>query len=306
MIDDPASWRGIYAATLTPLDEDESLDEEACAALVDRLLSEGQAGLYLTGGTGEEYAIDDEVRIALYPVAVRAARGRGRTIAHVGGTPTRRALRMLRAACDAGVDAVAAIAPHGGRYEFDELLAYYRKLAAESAVPLLGYHIPHVTGYDLSLDELSGLVELPNVAGLKFTCSDFMLLERLGDRHPEKLFFAGKDEMLLSGLAAGAHGGIGTSYNLLGALAVELVRRFDAGDLPGALQCQRGINGYIEALRRCPNNLRAVKLLAAEEFGWAAAVSPAPGEMPPGESIEPMRRALRAAREAAAASSSVA
>jgi len=299
MIDDRSSWRGVYAATLTPLRADESLDEEACAALTDRLLSEGQAGLYITGGTGEEYAIDDQVRVALYPLAMKAARGRGRIIAHVGGVPTRRALRLLKAACDSGVDAVSALVPHGGRYDFDELLDYYRVLAAESSVPLLGYHIPAVTRYDLSLDELSAVLELPNVAGLKFTSSDFYLLERLRRRFPSRLLFAGRDEMLLSGLAAGADGAIGTSYNLVGAQAVELVRCFDAGDLAGALSQQGRINGFLEAFRGCPHHMRAIKLLAAEEFGWECAVSPAPGQMPTSESIEPLRRAFRAAGEPA-------
>ncbi len=294
------SWRGIYAATLTPLKEDESLDAAALAELVDRLLVEGQAGLYLTGGTGEEYAIDDEVRLALYPIAVEAARGRGKLIAHIGGVPTRRALKLVRAACDTGVDAVAAIAPHGGRYSVDELLGYYRVLAGESQVPLLAYHIPKLTGYDLSLDELCRLVELPNIAGLKFTCCDFYLLERLVTRYPEKLFFSGWDQMLLSGLAAGATGGIGTTYNLLGRIAVELFEFFDAGDIAGARSRQRALNDFLEAYQRCPNHLRALKLLAAEEFGWQCAVSPAPGAMPLSQSIEPMRCAMRAAREAVA------
>jgi N-acetylneuraminate lyase len=293
-----AEWRGVYAATLTPLRADESLDEGACVALTDRLLCEGQAGLYLTGGSGEEFAVDDEVRVALYPLAVEAAAGRGKMIAHVGGVPTRRALRLLAAAVDAGVDAVSAIPPHGGLYSVNELLGYWRTLAAESPVPLLAYHIPARTGYDLSLEDLCRLVELPNVAGLKFTCRDFYLLERLASEYPDKLFFSGWDQMLLSGLAAGASGAIGTTYNLLGSVAVDLVRRFDAGDIAGARGAQSVINEFLKAYHSCPNFLRAIKLLAAEEFGWEHAVSPAPGEMPPPESIEPMRRALRAARAA--------
>jgi N-acetylneuraminate lyase len=292
-----ADWRGVYAAMLTPLRADESLDEEACAELVERLLAEGQAGLYLTGGTGEEYAVDDEVRVALYPLAVEAARGRGVMIAHVGGVPTRRALKLLGAACDAGVDAVSAIPPHGGKYTVDELLGYWRALAAQSPVPLLAYHIPVVTGYDLSLEDLCRLVEIPNLAGLKFTSRDLYLLERLVRRYPQKLFFSGWDQMLLPALSVGAAGAIGSSYNLLGPVAVELVRRFDAGDLAGAREAQAALNDFLESYHACPNLLRAIKLLAAEEFGWGCAVSPAPGEMPPHDSIEPMRRALRAARE---------
>ncbi len=293
-----ADWRGIYAAVLTPLREDESLDPDALAGLVDRLFGEGQAGLYLTGGTGEEYAISDEVRLALYKTAVQAARGRGRLIAHVGGVPTRRALKLLSGACDAGVDAVSAIAPHGGRYCFEELLGYCRTLAAASSVPLLAYHIPATTGYNLTLDQLSRMVELPNVAGLKFTSEDLYLLERLVERFPEKLFFAGCDQMLLPALSVGAIGAIGTTYNLLGPVAVELLRRFDAGDIAGARRAQAAINSVIEAYLACPYYLRAFKLLAAEEFGWRRAVSPDPGLMPPPEQIEPMRRALRAALEA--------
>ena len=95
------SCRGIFAALLTPLTSDEDLDTDACERLVHALLDEGQPGLYLTGSTGEEFAIGDAVRAAVYSVAGRAVRERGkgeRLIAHVGGVPTRRALSLARSA----------------------------------------------------------------------------------------------------------------------------------------------------------------------------------------------------------------
>jgi N-acetylneuraminate lyase len=285
-------WRGIYAAMLTPLMEDETLDGEACAGLACRLLDEGLAGLYLTGGTGEEYALDDEVRARLYTVTAQAAGGRGRLIAHIGGVPTHRALGLAQTAAEAGVDGLAALPPHGGRYTFDELFGYYREIAAAVQMPLFVYHIPAYSGYDLSLDELSRLLELPGVAGMKFTCPDLYLLERLIKRFPDGIFLYGTDEMLLPGLAAGAAGAIGSNYNLLGPVAVELAERFWEGDLRGARLAQAKINRFVNAKRDVPGGPAVLKALAGEIYGWKRAVSPSPAQMPRPEELKTMRRVL--------------
>ena len=55
----------------------------------------------------------------------------------------------------------------------------------------------------------------PYVAGVKFTSSDFFQLERMKRAHPDLTIWNGYDEMLLSGLSAGADGGIGSTYNVL-------------------------------------------------------------------------------------------
>src|SRR4051812_24517706 len=103
---------GIVAAILTPLTDEDRLDRASFERLAHALLDEGQRGLYVAGGTGEGFALDDEVRVEAYRAAADVVRQRGRgerVFAHVGGVHTRRAIAMAVAAADAGCDAIAAL-----------------------------------------------------------------------------------------------------------------------------------------------------------------------------------------------------
>ncbi|MCZ7649090.1 MAG: dihydrodipicolinate synthase family protein [Planctomycetota bacterium] len=296
-------WEGILAPILTPLTPDEQLDEGAFAAFAHKLLDEGQAGLYVTGGTGEEYGLDDAVRVEAFRLAARAARERGdgkKIIAHVGGVHLKRAVAMARAAADAGCHALAALPPHGGRYGFDDLTVYYRDLAAATPLPAFVYNIPVVTGLDLSREQLSRWLELPNVRGMKFTCTDMYKFERLATKHPEAALFHGHDPMLMHGVAVGATGAIGSTYNVLGPLALRIFKAVRDGDLPTARRAQGILNTFVEDFHAC-GRARALKAAVARRMGWKACVSPAPGSIPAPETVDrldaALTRALRAAEE---------
>ena len=286
-------WRGIYPAMVTPLKPDETLDEAAAATLVSRLMDQGMAGLYLTGSTGESFAIEDDVRLAMYPIAAEAAGGRGRLVAHVGGVHLKRALRMVRVAEESGFAAISAVAPYGTRYDMDVIQAYYRELARESALPLIVYHLPAFTGYDMTIDEISAILECDNVIGVKYTEYNMFFEETLIHRFPEKAVFNGADESLLSALAIGATGAIGSNWNVLGTVANALAEAFWSGDLAAAREAQRAINGCVEAFFGCPHRVQALKHVTAELFGLPTpVVSPAPVTPPDVAAMEPYRRAV--------------
>jgi N-acetylneuraminate lyase len=57
--------------------------------------------------------------------------------------------------------------------------------------------------------------------------------------------------MCLAGLCMGAQGAIGTTYNFMGDVFVEIAARVAASDLPEAQRLQRMANVVIEALIEC-------------------------------------------------------
>lgn len=81
---------------------------------------------------------------------------------------------------------------------------------------------------------------------MKFTSSDFYQLERLVTANPDKIFYNGCDEMLLSGLAAGSDGGIGTTYNFQPERMLSIYRLYREGKMQEALSVQRKANAAIE------------------------------------------------------------
>lgn len=73
-------------------------------------------------------------------------------------------------------------------------------------------------------------------------------MEQLRRAFPDALLLNGYDEVLLAGLVSGARGGIGSTYNIMGAKYLALVERLEAGDIPAAAQIQSECNAVIDEL----------------------------------------------------------
>lgn len=238
---------GIVSAFVTPFDEAGRVAPPLLDRLIELQLGQGIAGLYVGGSTGEALLQDVPERARMLRETALRARGRTLLIAHVGAIATDDALRLAEVAAEAGYDAIAAIPPF--YYGFGEaaVVRHYEALAT-AGLPLLVYNIPSTTNVTLGYDVFAHLLRQPGIVGLKHTSTDFYLLERLKAAQPAARIFNGFDECCLAGLAAGADGAIGTTYNFMGDLFVALQRHVSAGELDMARRLQSMANRVIDAL----------------------------------------------------------
>ncbi|MEG2058160.1 MAG: dihydrodipicolinate synthase family protein, partial [Romboutsia sp.] len=108
------------------------------------------------------------------------------------------------------------------------------------------YSIPFLTGVNMSVEQFGELLCHDKIIGIKFTAGDFYLLERVRKAFPNKLIYAGFDEMLLPAVALGVDGAIGSTYNVTGKIAREVFEATKAGDLALARERQTHLNDIIE------------------------------------------------------------
>ncbi len=206
---------GFFAAVPTPFTDGGALvDEAPLAALVARNLDAGLAGLYVGGSTGEAFLMSVEERESVLRVAIEASEGRGTMIAHVGDPNPQISSRLARVAADLGYHAISAVPPFYYRYGIEEIAAHYSWLAGQTDLPFVIYNFPDLSGVRWSVSDLARLLDLPQVVGVKNTCSDLYAFETLRRCVPEKTLLHGFDETLLAGLSVGADGGIGSTYNV--------------------------------------------------------------------------------------------
>ena len=247
-----AAENRILPALVTPLFPDGRLDERSTERLIDHLYGQGVGGLYVTGTTGEGIHLDAKIRQRLVELAVQGSNGRGSVIVHVGATQASAVFELADHAAQVGADAISSIPPFAGGYFWDEIHAFYAELARRSALPVVAYHFPGLTGQQPTLAQLSSLLAIPNIAGLKFTDPNFYVMQRLLTRlGPEQVLYNGQDEALALGLSIGAHGGIGSTYNFMPALIVAIYRDAAAGRSAEAIATQRQVNTIIEAVLTC-------------------------------------------------------
>ncbi|MCI0519736.1 MAG: dihydrodipicolinate synthase family protein [Chloroflexi bacterium] len=215
---------GVYAAALTPLNADFSIQPEGLYRLLTFLSARGCHGVLLFGTTGEGPSLGIHERGELLRAAVefRRAHTAFRLLAGTGAPSLEDAVEMTRAAFDLGVDGVVTLPPYYFRKVSDEGLYRWYAQLIQRAVPaggwLLGYHIPSLSGVPLSLDLLERLLTAfpGRFAGIKDSSADAEQARALGARFGEGLaVLNGSDRLFSLALQNRAAGCITALANLV-------------------------------------------------------------------------------------------
>lgn len=258
-------FQGIYAALVTPYTEDGEVNYREAKRLVRYLIKRGIDGFYVGGSTGEAFLLTQDERRKLLEAVLEENNGEKKVIAHVGQISTDLACELARHALEAGADAVSAISPFYYKFSEKEIKGYYVDIMNASGLPMFLYNFPNFSGFSLTPEVLDDLCMAGNVAGVKFTSNNFYDMERMRSSHPELTIWNGFDEMLISGLAVGADGAIGSTYNILcpiAKLAYESVKR---GELEKAREYQKMINSLVSISRKYPNIFTIIKAVLERE-----------------------------------------
>ncbi len=252
--------KGIIPAFISPFKADGSLNIDATKEHALRLIEKGADSLYVGGSSGEMILMTNEERKTLLETVVNVVPENFPIIAHIGAANPMDAYELAQHADSLGVAAISSVTPFYYKYSFNEMKYYYEKISSLVKTPMVIYNIPSLSGASLSLNQMSELLRVENVCGMKFTSNDFFSFERIRNAFPDKLLYNGSDEILCSGLAMGADGGIGTTYNVLVSKFAELYKLFKENKLEEALAVQHGINDAIATILSFPL-LPAIKAL---------------------------------------------
>lgn len=244
------NFKGIYAALLTPYDEYGKINYRELKKLVRYLIGKGVDGFYVAGSTGEAFLLTLDERKKLLETVLEENNGEKTVLAHVGHISTAFAEECAIHAKEAGADAVSAISPFYYKFSVEEIRKYYFDIMDASGMPMFIYNFPNFSGFSLTSEMLDDFCKNGHVAGVKFTSNDFFEMERMKAGHPDLTIWNGFDEMLLSGLAAGADGGVGSTYNMLAPLIRNIYESFLRGDLENAKKNQANVNEVVSIMKK--------------------------------------------------------
>ena len=241
--------QGVYSALFSVYDENLNVKKDSVQKLVDYQLDNGIKGFYVCGATGECVVLPAKTRKQMLEASIEANNGRGQIIAHIGAGHFDETMDLLEHANHLDIDAVSSLPPSlMGYYSPKEIVEYYKTLASKSKHPVYAYINPYVASV-LSSNLLNFAKEMSNIdnmAGLKISIADYYTFGNITELVGDKLnILNGPDECMICGLSVGADGAIGTNYNFLPKLAVEIYDKFKANDTLGALSAQRKLNAVI-------------------------------------------------------------
>ena len=252
-------FSGIMPALITPIKPDGTLLRSAAEAVIEWELSHPITGFYINGATGEGPILPENTRREMAELTVEQVRGRAKIINHIGAPDTNEAIRLARHASEIGCDAVSSVLPNFYfKYTTPQILDYYRRIAEVSGLPIIVY-ANGLMNTD-PVDFMKEAIQIPEVAGVKFTLYDYYALRRICELNNGDInVINGPDETLLCGLVMGADGGIGTTYNIAPDWFCELYRAYHAGDLARAQEMQFKIVHMVEVIRRHGFSISVVK-----------------------------------------------
>ena len=242
--------KGIYAALLTPYDGCGQIDYKELRKLVRYLIGKQVDGFYVAGSTGEAFLLTLEERKRILETVLEENNGEKKVLAHVGHISTNFERECAVHAKQAGADAVSAISPFYYKFSVEEIRQYYFDIMDAGDIPMFIYNFPALSGFSLTSELLDDFCRNGQVAGVKFTSNDFFEMERMKTEHPELTILNGYDEMLLSGLAAGADGGVGSTYNILAPIIRNIYEGFLNGDMAKAKENQGKVNEVVSVIKK--------------------------------------------------------
>ena len=234
---DLKKYEGIIPAFYACYDAEGGINAEAVRKLTRWFIEKGVQGVYVGGSSGEcIYQSVAERKLVLENVM---AEGKGEltVIAHVACNNTADSRELAAHAESLGVDAIAAIPPIYFKLPPHAIAKYWNDISdAAPNTDFIIYNIPQLAGVSLTPALLREMLKNPRVIGVKNSSMPIQDIEEF--RAEGCLVFNGPDEQLLSGLVAGAVGGIGGTYGAMPELYVELYRCVKAGEMAKALEIQ--------------------------------------------------------------------
>ena len=234
---DTSKFSGIFPAFYACYDARGNISPEGVRALTEHFVRKGVTGVYVGGSSGEcIYHSVAERKLVLENV-MQASAGALVVIAHVACNNTADSMELARHAESLGVDAIAAIPPIYFKLPERAVARYWNDIS--SAAPntdFIIYNIPQLAGVALTPTLLREMLKNPNVIGVKNSSMPVQDIEMWRDEGA--VVFNGPDEQLLSGLAAGAIGGIGGTYGVMPELFLRIFELVREGRIPEAREIQ--------------------------------------------------------------------
>lgn len=244
-LDRPA---GVFAAVVTPFDDEGSPDPAALALHCRWLLANGCDGLSILGTTGEANSLSVDERLRLMERLVEDGIPAQVLLPGTGCCAIPDTARLTARALELGVAGVLMLPPFYYKGVGDDgvyaAVSDVLERVGDARLRIYLYHFPQMTAVPFSPALIERLRDSwpENVVGMKDSSGDLANMTGIAARFPGFDVFTGSDEFLLPLLNAGGAGCITGVSNIAAPLLAEVWTAWRGEDLPAAEAAQVRLN----------------------------------------------------------------
>ena len=219
-------WIGVMPAMTTAFHPDLSVDHEFMQRHADWMLSNGCTGLVMLGSLGEGATLSDEEKVAILRNIVTGIDRRAPVVAAISSLSTANAVRLAKAAEQAGCDGLMVLPPYVYSSDWREMRAHVSAIIAATSLSCMLYNNPVAYKTDFQPEqivELAGAHE--NLHAVKESSADVRRVAAIRSLLSDRLsILVGVDDAIVEGISAGA---VGWIAGLVNAFPTESVALFD-------------------------------------------------------------------------------
>lgn len=259
---------GSITALATPFTAAGELDLDAWRRLLQAQRRDGTQAVVVAGSTGEAAALFDAEYDAVLRAAVEELGGQLPVIAGTGLSNTARTIEQTRRAAALGADAALVVTPPYVRPTPAGLIAHFRAIADDGALPVVLYNVPGRTGCDMLPDTVAELAGHEQVVGIKEARNEPERMQALLSLRSDSFaVFSGDDPTAVRAMLAGADGVVSVASNLVPRAFRRLCDLARAGDEAEAMALDVRLHALYEFLGIEPNPIPLKALLARRGLG---------------------------------------
>ncbi|HUK99887.1 MAG TPA: 4-hydroxy-tetrahydrodipicolinate synthase [Nitrospirota bacterium] len=257
--------KGIVTPIITPMMDNERINEKELRTQVNRLIKCGLSGLFPLGTNGEVYALATDEKLEVLRIVINEAKGRVPVYAGTGCISTKETIALSQKAKDLGADALSIVSPYFVEVSQNDIYNHYSAIAKSVDLPIVLYNLPARTGNNIDYATVRKLAQFENIVGIKDSSGNFdNTLRYIEDTDRRLSVLAGNDSLILWTLLAGGSGAIAGCSNVFPELMVSIYKLWEQGNVEEANKQQMRIRPFRDVMKMGnPNSVvkRAMNLL---------------------------------------------
>lgn len=177
---DISAIKGIIPPLITPVLENEDIDEGALRKIINHCIETGLHGVFIGGTMGESLATTQEQRDASLRIALDEAKDRIPVLGGVMDSSTRRVIENIKRFEQMGGEYVV-VSPvfYAVHSSPNETIRHFEEISKNTEAKVLAYNIPGYTGKNLTPDLVFEISKIDKVVGIKDSSGNYVQFLRL-------------------------------------------------------------------------------------------------------------------------------
>lgn len=250
-------FNNVYCATVTPMNDDFSIDFEGHRNNIEWFKKSGIGGIVVCGGTGEFVSLTTDERKRFVEFSAKHNNGKLGFVVGCAAETTAEAIMFAQHAQENGADGLLLISSYYFKPSEEEMKEHFKAVAASVKIPIILYNNPVSCGSNLSPEIVKELSEIDNITHIKDATGDIFNFRRMKELVDDDFnLMVGCDALSYELLHNGARGWISITANALPSQSQMLFNHMMNNELESAWDIY---NKFLPLYTLCESPYKAIQ-----------------------------------------------